>query len=101
MTITTSQLDELEAAVVTCRKRGMSTMHHSACSPAVTLQLVAITRAALALKSAGLEGDEVIRLMNASTNADEYCAACTLAPRVEEKRRAALRDLDAALRGIP
>ncbi len=59
--------------------------------------LLEIAAAALALRQAGIDGDEVIRLMNAATSADEYSAACTLAPRVDEKRRAALRSLDAAL----
>jgi len=59
--------------------------------------LLEIAAAALALKQAGIEGDEVIRLMNAATTADEYSAACALAPRVEEKRRDALRALDVAL----
>jgi hypothetical protein len=62
--------------------------------------LIAIAKAALALRQAGLDGDEVIRMMGYATSSDEYSAACTMAPRVEERRQAALAELDAALREV-
>lgn len=62
--------------------------------------LIEIAEAALAMKQAGQEGDEVIAMMGAASSSDDYAAACTLAPRVEERRRDALRRLDAALAKI-
>lgn len=88
MTLTASQLDEIEEAVSECLRRGLPTVHCSAASPAAVLQLVAIARAALAWSEAS---DELLFATYPIGECDQAIA----------KRDAAGERLRSLVRGAP
>lgn len=85
-----SAFDKLRDAQLALGARGRDILH-----------LVAVYRAALAWAEAERERDETVALMGYASSSDDYSAACTLLPRIGEKRDAAIAALTAALRGAP